>query len=66
MTTTRTTTTLHFGNPGKGRGWKDAFLVAFLAVVLGAFVAQIATSHRTAVAEQPVAAATAAAAPARG
>jgi hypothetical protein len=55
--TTQTSKTLNFGSPGKGRGWKDAFVVSFLAIVLGAFVAQISTSHRTAPPSQPVAAA---------
>ena len=49
--------TLNFGNIGKGRSLKDAFVVAFLAIVLGAFVAQISTSHRGASASQPYASA---------
>jgi hypothetical protein len=63
--TTQTKQTLNFGNLGKGRGWKDLFVVSFLALVLGAFVAQISTSHRVASPGQPVAAAPSAAA-ARG
>jgi len=63
--TTQTTTTLNFGNPGKGRGWKDAFVVSFLAIVLGAFVAQIASSPSPSRASPPVAA-TASATPAHG
>ena len=53
--TTQTQTTLRF-HVSK-HGWKDAFVVSFLAIVLGAFVAQISTSHRTAPPSQPVAAA---------
>jgi hypothetical protein len=42
MTTqTQTRQTLQF-NVTK-HGWKDAFVVSFLALVLGAFVAQIST-----------------------
>lgn len=63
--TTQTPNTLDFGPLGRGRGWKDAFVVATLALVLGAFVAQISTSHRTVSPEQPIAAA-ASAATARG
>ena len=37
---TQTPNTIHFGELGKGRGWKDLFVVSFLALVLGAFVAQ--------------------------
>jgi hypothetical protein len=47
--------TLNFKPIGKGRGLKDAFVVAFLAIVLGAFVAQISTSHKAASASQPYA-----------
>lgn len=39
---TRNENTLHL-HVGKGRGWKDLFVVTFLVVVLGAFVAQIAS-----------------------
>jgi hypothetical protein len=49
--------TLTFKQIGKGRGLKDAFLVAFLAIVLGAFVAQISTSHKSASASEPYASA---------
>jgi hypothetical protein len=38
-------------NVGKGRGWKDLFVVTFLVVVLGAFVAQISSSPRQAASE---------------
>ncbi|MEI7704660.1 MAG: hypothetical protein WCK73_08665 [Deltaproteobacteria bacterium] len=39
--------------------WKDLFVVASLAIVLGAFVVQISTSHATASSRSvPVAAAT--------
>jgi hypothetical protein len=40
--TTQTRKTIHF-NVSKSQGWKDAFVVAFLAIVLGAFVAQISS-----------------------
>jgi hypothetical protein len=63
--TTPAKQTLNFGKIGKRRGWKDLFVVGFLALVLGAFVAQISTSHRVAASSQPVAAAASAAA-ARG
>ncbi len=39
-------------------GWKDAFVVSFLAIVLGAFVAQISSTPKHASAPQPVATAT--------
>jgi hypothetical protein len=51
---TRTQTTLHF-NVTK-RGCKDLFVVSFLAIVLGAFVAQISSAPRQPRAAQPVAA----------
>jgi len=63
--TTQTTKTLNFPVNAKGRGWKDAFVVTSLAIVLGAFVAQIASSPRQTPAAPPVAAA-AFATPARG
>jgi len=59
--TTQTPNTIHFGKLGKGRGWKDLFVVSFLALVLGAFVVQISTSHRTASLDRPVASAASAA-----
>jgi hypothetical protein len=44
MTTeTKNSLNLHVG---KGRGWKDLFVVTALVVVLGAFVAQIASSPK--------------------
>jgi hypothetical protein len=55
--TTRNQNSLHFGKLGKGRGWKDLFVVTFLVVVLGAFVAQISSSPTKAPAHSPVAAA---------
>jgi hypothetical protein len=63
--TTQKTNTLNFPEFGKRRGWKDAFVVTSLAIVLGAFVAQIASSPRQAPTGPPVAAA-AFATPARG
>jgi hypothetical protein len=49
--------TLHFPEIDRSRGWKDLFVVTFLVVVLGAFVAQIASSPRVNSASPPVAAA---------
>jgi len=63
--TTQTTKTLDFPTIGKGRGWKDAFVVTFLAIVLGAFVAQIASPPSVTPRSEPIAAA-AIAATARG
>jgi hypothetical protein len=54
--TTRNST-LDFGTIGKGRGWKDAFVVTVLAVVLGAFVAHLWSPPAGASASQPYAAA---------
>ncbi len=54
--TTQTQQTLHFHVTK--HGWKDAFVVSFLALVLGAFVAQISTTPQHASAPQPVATAT--------
>ena len=55
--TTQTKQTLNFPVISRGRGWKDAFVVTFLVVVLGAFVAQIASSPGNAPSSSPVAAA---------
>jgi hypothetical protein len=55
--TTQTTNTVNFPTIGKGRGWKDAFVVTSLAIVLGAFVAQIASPPSVTPRAQPVAAA---------
>jgi hypothetical protein len=55
--TTQTRQTLHFPEIDRRRGWKDAFVVGFLAIVLGAFVAQIASPPSHAPARSPVAAA---------
>ncbi len=52
--TTQTQKTLHF-NVSK-HGWKDAFVVSFLAIVLGAFVAQISSTPKHTRAAPPVAA----------
>jgi hypothetical protein len=53
--TTQTQKTIHF-NVSK-HGWKDLFVVSFLAIVLGAFVAQISSTPRHSSASQPVASA---------
>jgi len=63
--TPQKTSPLNFPEIGKRRGWKDAFVVTSLAIVLGAFVAQIASSPRQTPTAPPVAAA-AFATPARG
>ncbi len=55
--TTRNEQTLHF-NVSKATGWKDLFVVASLAIVLGAFVAQISTAPQHTSTRQPVASAT--------
>ena len=54
--TTQTSTRLTF-NVTK-HGWKDAFVISFLAIVLGAFVAQISSTPKGVSAQQAVAAAT--------
>jgi hypothetical protein len=54
--TTQTRQTLHF-HVSK-HGWKDLFVVVSLAIVLGAFVAQISTVSQHASARQPIATAT--------
>ena len=51
-----TQTTLHFHVTR--HGWKDLFVVSFLAIVLGAFVAQISSTPKHSSAPQPVASAT--------
>ena len=58
--TTRNQTTLHF-NVSK-HAWKDLFVVSFLAIVLGAFVAQISSTPRSAQRTIPVATASSTAA----
>ncbi len=55
--TTQTRKTLHF-NVSK-HGWKDLFVVSFLAIVLGAFVAQISSTPEHSRASQPMASAAA-------
>jgi len=54
--TTQTTNTVNFPTIGKGRGWKDAFVVTSLAIVLGAFVAQIASPPSAIPRAEPIAA----------
>ena len=56
MTTqTQNPTTLHF-HVSK-HGWKDLFVVSFLAIVLGAFVAQISSTPKYTSGSQPMASA---------
>ena len=43
--TTQTRNPIHL-TVGKGRAWKDLFVVTALAIVLGAFVAQITAGPR--------------------
>jgi hypothetical protein len=61
--TTQAQQTLHF-NVTK-HGWKDAFVVSFLALVLGAFVAQISMPAQSPSPSAPIAA-TASTVPVRG
>jgi hypothetical protein len=56
--TTQTKNSLNL-TVGKGRGWKDTFVVAFLVIVLGSFVAQISSSPKH-VASEPMTSAPAA------
>jgi len=42
-------------NVSKSHGWKDAFVVSCLAIVLGAFVAQISSTPKSTSASQPMA-----------
>jgi hypothetical protein len=48
---------IHF-NVSRSTAFRDAIFVAFLAVVLGAFVAQVSSAPRTAHRSVPVAAVT--------
>jgi hypothetical protein len=43
--TTQTQKTINF-NVSKSTGWRDAFVVSCLAIVLGAFVAQISSTPK--------------------
>ncbi len=54
--TTQTRQSLHFNVSGS-HGWKDAFVVSFLAIVLGAFVTQISSAPTRSSGSQPVASA---------
>ena len=54
--TTQTRKTISF-NVSKSTSWRDAFVVSCLAIVLGAFVAQISSTPRQSSAPQPVASA---------
>jgi hypothetical protein len=49
-------------NVSKSTGWKDAFVVSCLAIVLGAFVAQISTTPSRSQRSIPVATASSTAA----
>jgi hypothetical protein len=53
--TTQTQQPLNFPAIDRTRGWKDFFVVGFLVVVLGAFVAQIASPPPVADLAEPVA-----------
>ncbi len=56
--TTQARKAIHF-DVSKSHGWKDVFVVSFLAIVLGAFVAQISSTPAAASRPAPVAAASA-------
>ncbi len=49
-----TQNSVHF-NVSRSHGWKDALVVSCLAIVLGAFVAQISSTPKTASDPQPMA-----------
>ena len=51
--TTQTQKSIRF-NVSKAHGWKDAFVVSFLAIVLGAFVAQISSTPKHSPGAEPV------------
>ena len=55
--TTRTRKSIRF-NVSKATGWKDLFVIASLAIVLGAFVAQISSTPKHTSARMPIASAT--------
>ncbi len=52
--TTQTPKILSF-NVSKSTGWRDAFVVSCLAIVLGAFVAQISSTPKYTSGTQPMA-----------
>jgi len=52
-----TGTSIHF-NVSRSTAFRDAAVVAFLAMVLGAFLAQVSSAPRTAHRSMPVASAT--------
>jgi hypothetical protein len=54
--TTRTWKTIGF-NVAMSHGWKDAFVVSVLVIVLGAFVSQISAGPKHPSASQPLASA---------
>jgi len=56
-----TQNSLHF-NVSKSHGWKDALVVSCLAIVLGAFVAQISSTPETTSGSRPMASVSATAA----
>ena len=53
--TTQTQNSIRF-NVSKSHGWKDLFVVASLAIVLGAFVAQISSTPKHSSGSLPMAA----------
>jgi hypothetical protein len=59
--TTQIQKTIRF-NVSKSTGWRDAFVVSCLAIVLGAFVAQISTTAKHSPGSVPMASVSAAAA----
>ena len=54
-----TQNSIHF-NVSKSHGWKDALVVSCLAIVLGAFVAQISSTPKHSSGSLPMAVASAA------
>jgi hypothetical protein len=56
--TTRNQNSIRF-NVSKSHGWNDLFVVASLAIVLGAFVAQISSTPKHSSGSLPMAAASA-------
>jgi hypothetical protein len=53
--TTWTQNSIRF-NVSKSTGWRDAFVVSCLAIVLGAFVAQISSTPKHSSGSRPMAA----------
>jgi len=52
-----TQNSIHF-NVSRSHGWKDAFVVSCLVIVLGAFVAQISSTPKSTSGSEPMASVT--------